>query len=311
MDSMARATIASASPAAIRYAASTIASSPEPQRRLTVNAGTRAGTPARSDATRATLTASGGCAMLPKTTSSRSAPSNPVRASTSTVTMRPRSWTGTSLSSVFAFAYGVRTPSTMTTSRDMRSFGGLVHPGDQVLVAALEDPPLDLQRRRDRTILHGQVDWQQRKGPDLLVVRLVLVVGVDLFLEERSQLRAGIDRRGLEGDVPLGRHLADPLEVGDDQGRQELVPVAEHDRQADVGGLLQLRLDRLGRCLLAAREHDQLFLAVRHREDTVGLELADIARVEPPLRIDRFGRGLGLVQVALHHVRSARQDLAV
>src|SRR5437899_11286451 len=163
MDSMPPATIASASPAAIRYAASTIASSPEPQRRLTVNAGTRAGTPARSDATRATLTASGGCAMLPKTTSSKSAPSKPVRASTSTVTMRPRSWTGTSFSSVFAFAYGVRTPSTMTTSRDIRSFRGLVHLVDQVMVAALQDPPLDLQRRRDRAVLDGQVGRQERE----------------------------------------------------------------------------------------------------------------------------------------------------
>ena len=47
--------------------------SPEPQRRLTVKAGTRAGTPARSAATRATFTASGGCAMLPKMTWSSSA----------------------------------------------------------------------------------------------------------------------------------------------------------------------------------------------------------------------------------------------
>src|SRR5437762_6607632 len=286
MDSMPPATIASASPAAIRYAASTIASSPEPQRRLTVNAGTRAGTPARSDATRATFTASGGCAMLPKTTSSRAAPSKPVRASTSTVTMRPRSWTGTSFNSVFAFAYGVRTPSTMTTSRDRRSFGGLVHPGDQVLVAALQYPPLDLQRRRDGPVLDRQIDRQQGEGPNLLVVRLVFVVGVDLFLEERAQLRAGVDRRGLESDVPLGGHLADPLEVGDDESRQELVPVAEHDRQADVGRLLQLRFDRLRGRFLAAREHDQVLLAVRDREESIGVELADVPGVEPALRID-------------------------
>ena len=33
--------------------------------------------------------------------------------------------------------------------------------------------------------------------------------------------------------------------------------------------------------------------------------------VEPPLAVDRLGRGLGLVEVALHDVRAAGQDLAV
>src|SRR5206468_4134339 len=96
---------------------------PDPQRRLTVNAGTEGGTPARSAATRATLTALGGWAMFPKMTSSSSPGSKDARASTSTVTIRPRSCAGTSFNSVFALAYGVRTPSTMTTSRDMRPFG--------------------------------------------------------------------------------------------------------------------------------------------------------------------------------------------
>src|SRR5262245_33234765 len=225
MDSTPPATIASASPAEIRYAASTIASRPEPHRRLTVNAGTDAGTAAFSAATRATLTASGGCAMLPKTTSSSSAASKPVRARISAVTIRPSSCAGTSFSSVLALEYGVRTPSTMTASRDIGPFGGLVHLLDQALVPALEDPPLDLQGRRDRAVLDGEVRGEQGERPDLLVTRLVGVVPVDLLLEEGPDLGARVDRVRLEGDLPLGGELLQPLEVRDDQGGQEFVTV--------------------------------------------------------------------------------------
>ena len=41
------------------------------------------------------------------------------------------------------------------------------------------------------------------------------------------------------------------------------------------------------------------------------VELADVAGVEPAVRVDRLGGRLGLVVVALHDVRAARQDLAV
>src|SRR5262245_47443698 len=180
IDSTPPATIASASPAAIRYAASTIDWSPEPHSRLTVNAGTEGGTPAFRAATRDTLTASAGCAMLPTITWSRPAGSSPVRASSSPITIRPRESAGTSFSSVPAREYGVRTPSTRTTSRDMRLAGRLVHALDQGVVAALEDPPLDLEGRRDRAVLNRQLRGQQGEGAGLLVVRPVRVVPVDL-----------------------------------------------------------------------------------------------------------------------------------
>ena len=41
------------------------------------------------------------------------------------------------------------------------------------------------------------------------------------------------------------------------------------------------------------------------------VELPDVAGVEPALRVDRLGRRLRLVVVALHDVRAAGQDLAV
>src|SRR5215471_4640253 len=178
-------------------------SRPEPHSRFTVNAGTDAGTPALSAATRATLTASAGWAMLPTITWSRLAGSNAVRARSSAITIRPSESAGTSLSSVPAREYGVRTPSTRTTSRDMRLAGRLVHVLDQLVVTALEDPPLDLEGRRDRAILHGQLRRQQGEGADLLVVRLLRVVRVDLGLEEPPDVRIRVE--GVELQGPAGR----------------------------------------------------------------------------------------------------------
>ena len=64
----------------------------------------------RSAATRATFTASGGCAMLPTITSSSSAASNPVRARSSPMTTRPRSAAPTSFSSVAGAGVGGAQP---------------------------------------------------------------------------------------------------------------------------------------------------------------------------------------------------------
>src|SRR6476619_2608827 len=168
MDSTPPATTASAAPVEIRRYASAIDWSPDPHSRLTVKAGTRAGTPARSAATRDRFTASGGCAMLPKMTWSSAAGSKPVRARSSVVTIRARCCAGTSFSSVPALAYGVRTPSTTTTSRDMGLLGRFVHGVDQVAVAVLEHAPLHLERRRDRPVLDREIRRQKGEGPDLL-----------------------------------------------------------------------------------------------------------------------------------------------
>ena len=52
------------------------------------------------------------------------------------------------------------------------------------------------------------------------------------------------------------------------------------------------------------------FLRSVMREEAVA-QLADVAGVEPAVRVDRLARRVGLVVVALHDVRAAREDLAV
>ena len=75
-------------------------------------------------------------------------------------------------------------------------------------------------------------DGSSAKRPDLLVVRPVVVVAVDLLLEELPDPRIGVDR--LPADVRRVRRgpLLELVEVRDDERGQELLPVADDDRAA-------------------------------------------------------------------------------
>src|SRR5215467_12654608 len=68
---------------------------------------------------------------------------------------------------------------------------------------------------------------------------------------------------------------------------------------------LEQELDVRRRDVLAAGGDDQLLLAVYDPEEAVGVKRADIARVHPPLGVDRGGRGLEVAVVALHQQRAA------
>src|SRR5262245_46473979 len=178
--------------------------------------------------------------MLPKMTWSRAAGSKPVRASNSSATMRPRSAAVEYFSSVPAREYGVRRPSTMTTSRDMRLAGGLVHSFDQLVIAALDDAALDLQRRGDRAVLDRQVRRQDREGAELLVMRFAGVVTVDLSLKQGAHFRGGVGLTPVDVELAGLRPLAQTVEVRDDQRRQELLAIADHHGKTDEGRFLQL-----------------------------------------------------------------------
>ena len=87
---------------------------PDAQLRATVRAGIDCGTPARSARTRATFAWSKGCPTQPKITSSRSAGSMPVRASSSRDTRAPRCPASSRLYAPPAFAWGALSPAAIT-----------------------------------------------------------------------------------------------------------------------------------------------------------------------------------------------------
>ena len=98
------------------------------------------------------------------------------------------------------------------------------------------------------------------------------VVGVDLPLEEargppgsRRSLAPTSDRACSRPPSPFRRS-----KLGTMSAARNFCRSPSDDRQADERRLLELVLDRLRRGLLAAREHDQVLLAVRDREEAVG-----------------------------------------
>ena len=120
IDSTPPATMIDASPTAIVRAAPTTASSPDAQSRLTVEPGTDVGSPASSDAIRATLRLSSPAWLAaPNVTSPiRAGSSDGVRASSALITTAPRS-SGRTFATAprRSLPTGVRTASTTNTSR--------------------------------------------------------------------------------------------------------------------------------------------------------------------------------------------------
>src|SRR4051794_979105 len=62
---------------------------------------------------------------------------------------------------------------------------------------------------------------------------------------------------------------------------------------------------------VAPAADDDLLLAVDDEEVAVLVDARDVARAEPAVGVDRFGRGLRAAPVALHDVVPADQHLAV
>src|SRR3546814_9729893 len=92
------------------------------------------------------------------------------------------------------------------------------------------------------------------------------------------------------------RPVADGVELDADQRHEVLALVADHHRLLDEGRHLELVLDLRRADVLAARGDDDVLLAVGDLEEAVGIELADVAGVEPALGVHRLGRRLRVLE---------------
>ena len=106
---------------------------------------------------------------------------------------------------------------------------------------------------------------------------------------------------------PRRRHLR----VEHDQRGDERPAVADHARLTDQRERLQRRLEVGGRDVLPAGGDDQLLLAVDDLQVAVVVELADVARVQPAVGVERLGGLVGIVEVAAEHVAAPADHLAV
>ena len=125
-----------------------------------------------------------------------------------------------------------------------------------------------------------------------------------------------IDCRDRLIDKALHLRILGPLfyrvEIGieGDQGRHEGASVAEHNRLADAGTLTQTVLHRRRGDVLSTRCLEKVLLAVRNPQESIPIELADIARLQPT--VDQgFSGGLLIFEVALEHVVAPDEDLTI
>src|SRR5262249_27039079 len=160
---------------------------------------------------------------------------------------------------------------------------------------------LHLQRRSQLARLLREVVGQDLELLHLLHPRELLVDGIEVLLEDLAHPRVPAQLGRVGRPALLLAELLALLHVERDQRHQVWPPVPDHDALGDVGALFDLRLEVRRGDVLAAGGDDDVLLAAGDREIAIGVELADVAGVEPPVLQRLTGRLLVLV-VALEDV---------
>mmetsp|Transcript_6786 Transcript_6786/g.27704 ORF Transcript_6786/g.27704 Transcript_6786/m.27704 type:complete len:325 (-) Transcript_6786:1169-2143(-) len=200
-----------------------------------------------------------------------------------------------------------------------------VHPVNHRLVLLGDDVALELLRGGELVARHGEVAVQDGELLDLLRVGdCLFVVRVDGLLDVRAPLRVllgGGHRRGRRGNLQrvTKKRVEEPavgvrvlLLAQRDEAGVVLALVADHHHVGDARQQgLEAVLDRHGRDVLTARGDDELLDAPGDAEQArVFVHAADVARVQPPVRVDRLRGLLRVVHVAHHDVAAAEAHLA-
>src|SRR5574338_178783 len=322
MFSMPPATITLASPARIAAAPIITALRPEPQTLLMVVAPTPSGRPALSAAWRAGACPAPAWITCPISTSSTRSGAMPARSTAARMAVAPSSVAGTVERPPPNLPMGVRAADRMKTSLMRPWYAALLRRRPSLLLdaveqvghlvgpALLDDAQLDLQGGGQLTLLLGQQARQERDPPGALedgeAVELGLDLGVDQLLDRL--LLDQLLRRHL-GQPVGGGPGADLLEVRGEQRAGVGLIVAQDHRLRDVSAGEQRDLHGGGRHVLAVGQHDDVLQPIRDPDAADLVELADVAGVEPAIGIDDPGRLRLIVQIALHDLRPARQDL--
>ena len=191
--------------------------------------------------------------------------------------------------------------------------GALVHPVDEVLVLLLHHPALHLERRRQLARLQRELARQQGDLLDLLelgqvggqVVDDLLVEGHHLGLRDQL-LAAARRRRPSRAPTSRGSRSSGP------PARPGSCACCRSSRSRRRAGCVLSRFSMgWGAMFLPPEVTMMSFLRSVMVRKPSRVEHADVAGVEPAVRVDRLGGGLRLLEVALHHVGPAGQDLAV
>src|SRR5215207_705008 len=147
-----------------------------------------------------------------------------------------------------------------------------VEGSEAVAVALGHRAASDLERRRQLAALGHELVLEQRPSPHLLRTREPRVHAVHRVLQPRAHL--GVLQRGLvrHRQPALPQPPLDHRAGGDEERRDEALPLAVEQRLRDPRVLRQRRLDRQWCDLLPVREGDQLLLPPRDAEAPVGVK---------------------------------------
>ena len=104
--------------------------------------------------------------------------------------------------------------------------------------------------------------------------------------------------------------LAYRLPIRHHQRRDVRPALPHHDRPVDEGIAHELELQRLRCDVLAHRGLEERLLAIRNLQEAIGVDLADVAGVDPPVP-QRLGRLRRFLVVPQHVARALDEDLAV
>src|SRR4051794_30610883 len=187
-----------------------------------------------------------------------------------------------------------------------------VHEVDDVFVLFVDHLPLHFERRRDLVLVDAEIARQQSETPNLFLPVEIRVEAIDFglinlpdFLVTDQFVAIGelhAQRRGIAFQF---------VEVRDEQRREVFAAVADEHRRADVRRAFQKCFQRLRSDVLAVRVDDDVFLAVGDLQETVLVDLADVAGVEPAVVVDGLPRRIIIVPIPLHDVRPSAQNLAI
>ena len=101
------------------------------------------------------------------------------------------------------------------------------------------------------------------------------------------------------------------LQMGHDQDAREFAAVPYHQGLLDIGASFERVLDSRAGDLLTIRQNQDLFAPARDGDAAIRIHAAQIAGGEPAVRIARLACGGFVFIISEHHVRPARQDLAI
>ena len=161
---------------------------------------------------------------------------------------------------------------------------------DLLAVAIFDDAAAKLHGRRQGAVIGGEFVRHQHHAFEFFEASQILIDGFhDSFVEALNFRICDQSPPRTKRNAIGARPLFQQRKIRRYDHRGKFAPVAEDGRDSDQRIELQRILDRLRRDEFSARSLDQIFLAIGDREISVGVDVANVAGLEPVSR--RMQRG--------------------